>query len=227
MKEYNFWTDGAASMKNLNGEYIREAGGWAWVLVENDKVVGQDCGREDNTTNNRMELMAIYNALNSYFRNRNLSDNCEKASKININTDSAYCINIFTNWVEGWKANGWRRGKKKEPIENVELIIDIYNQIKILKEDFTDVNFIKVKGHSGDKWNEYVDKMAVEQKDPRYSNEDNSLMIVKLSKIPNKIEVTTHVRRELIGLLQHYSKEELNEIIEDILNNELKGQEKS
>lgn len=62
-------------------------------------------------------------------------------------------------WIYSWEKNGWTRGKKHEPIENLPIIKKIWE----LLDD--DVTFIKVKGHSGNLYNELVDKMAVEAKE--------------------------------------------------------------
>lgn len=84
--------------------------------------------------------------------------------EIEIYSDSAYSINIYTQWIKNWEKNGWTRGKKHEPIENLFVIRDTYDLIKRLEEQFIKVTFIKVKGHSTDKFNQYVDTLAVEMK---------------------------------------------------------------
>lgn len=156
---YNFWTDGAASMrKDENGNYIREAGGWAFALFENEIPIYADCGHFDNTTNNEMELMAILETLKYY-----IDKKLRNGDVVNIHSDSAYCINIFTQWIDGWKANNWTR-KGGKPIENLEIIKLIYAYITNLKNHFVDVNFIKVKGHTDNPYNNYVDKLAVSAK---------------------------------------------------------------
>ena len=151
------YTDGAASMEQVNGEYKRAAGGWAFAVVEDEKIIYQEHGRQANSSNNAMELTAINYALH-YCLNKVSGEGVE------IYSDSAYCVNIFTQWIEGWKRNGWTRGKKHEPIENLGLIMDIDDSIKKLKEKFVEVNFVKVKGHSNDKFNNFVDEKAVKAK---------------------------------------------------------------
>lgn len=195
---YNFWTDGAASQKKLsNGEWERKAGGWAWALVQDGKIICEKSGGESKTTNNRMELMAIYSALKTYQPKIMIGDT------INIYSDSAYCINIYTQWINSWEANGWRRGKKKEPIENVELIKATYEIIKKLKEiNFFTFNFIKVKGHSNDKFNEYVDSKAVMA----------------------KAAISTKGKRAQMSVIDDFSgmsNKETNEVIEKVLTKSL------
>lgn len=214
---YNFYTDGAATIKKVNGEYVREAGGWGAVLLVNDYPMWADCGHADNTTNNEMELTAIVEALSYYGHNYFAS-----GDTINIYSDSAYCINIFTQWIEGWKRNSWTRGKKHEPIQNVTIIKNIYDYIQSLKKDFIEVNFIKVKGHSGEKYNEYADQLAVAAKQSDY-NVAEGLKYYLLANSINKAFANETVsicgkRRELpiiddIGP----DMEELEEIIKPLL----------
>lgn len=160
MKEYVYYTDGACTLNQTNGEYEKGPGGWGWVEVENDTIVKQRGWGSPNTTNNEMELSAIHNALCRYSEDHFKKDETSMV----IYSDSAYCINIFTQWVKGWEANGWTRGRKHEPIKNLELIQNIWAMIQLLSTGFSDVKFVKVKGHSGDGWNEYADKIAVENK---------------------------------------------------------------
>lgn len=153
------YCDGAATMKQVNGKYERCNGGWAFARVEDNKVTYWENGRQLNTTNNAMELFAILSAL-WYCNNKDI-----KGVGIEIYCDSAYCVNIFSSWIEGWKRNGWTRGKKHEPIENLSLIMDIDKLISELKKKFVEVKFIKVKGHSNNEFNNFVDKLAVEAKE--------------------------------------------------------------
>lgn len=150
-KKTTIYCDGAASMKCVNGEYIRENGGWAWAAIDdNDNLIESNYGGEKNTTNNRMELMAILMALK------------ENEGDIDFYCDSAYCVNMLKpgGWIYGWAVNGWTRGKKHEPIENLDIVEEIFFQL----QRGNNINFIKVKGHAGDKWNEYVDSLAVKGK---------------------------------------------------------------
>ena len=120
-----------------------------------DMFGGKD-GPFNNTTNNYCELYAILMAL-SYCSVNYSNDNI-----FEINSDSAYCVNMLkeNGWIYSWAKNGWTRGKKREPIENLELIKQIWNYMQELN-----VKFVKVKGHSGNKdWNDYVDKLAVKAK---------------------------------------------------------------
>lgn len=157
MDKIVIYTDGAATMNLVNGEYQRGAGGSAMVIInEKGKIEYSASKHFDNTTNNYCELAAILMALNY------CSINYSHDNIFEINSDSAYCVNMLkeNGWIYSWSKNGWTRGKKHEPIENLELIKQIWDYMQSLK-----IRFVKVKGHSGNKdWNDYVDKLAVEVK---------------------------------------------------------------
>lgn len=112
--------------------------------------------------------MAICKAIEHYLSNYYSK---EEPDTVNIYSDSAYCINIFTSWAKSWERNNWTRGKKHEPIVNLSLIQTIWNYCKMLNSGFRTINFIKVKGHSTDKFNIFVDKLAVEAKEKLLNNE--------------------------------------------------------
>ena len=107
MKIVNIYTDGACA-GNQDEENI---GGWGCVL----EFMGREkelCGGEINTTNNRMELTALIEALQVLK---------EPGLELHIFSDSSYLINCFKNgWYKSWQKNGWKNAKKK-PVENREL----------------------------------------------------------------------------------------------------------
>ena len=117
-------------------------GGWAWAVPGGDWA----CGAAPRTTNQRMELLAVLEAL------RGLHGSVEVVS------DSTYVVNCFRDrWYEGWKRRGWRNANKK-PVANRDLwapLIDLYES-----RPRGEVSFRWVKGHSGDEWNEIVDRLA-------------------------------------------------------------------
>lgn len=160
---YKYYTDGAATMKkDSNGNYLRETGGWAFAQIKDNKVIFAKAGHKNNASNNEMELMAILEALNHYlthYYSNDINDIVE------IYSDSAYCINIYTQWAKNWETNTipWTRGKNK-PIENLEIIKTTWELIKKLNEGFREIKFIKVIGHSNDYFNDYVDGLAVSAK---------------------------------------------------------------
>lgn len=122
-------------------------GGWAAIILfEHDKQ--EISGYELDTTNNRMELRAAVEALQ-------LSLNLGH-KKIDLYSDSAYVVNAVKNkWIKKWGENGWKT-VNREPVKNKDLWLKL---VSLLSKS-SDINFIKVKGHSGDKNNEKVDTLA-------------------------------------------------------------------
>ncbi|MBQ6100148.1 MAG: hypothetical protein IJL02_09870 [Methanobrevibacter sp.] len=153
MTKYIYYTDGAATMIKKNGQYLREAGGWAFLTLKDNEIISKQSGGCPLTTNNEMELYAIYASL------RDFIDNYSSNDSIEICSDSGYCIDIFTKWAKNWKKKGWKKSDGK-PIKNLEIIKETYNLI----DQTDDLKFTKVKGHSSDKLNREVDELAVNAK---------------------------------------------------------------
>ena len=141
MAELFAYTDGACSGNP-------GPGGWGALLraMDGDTVVKERelKGGEPETTNNRMELLAAINALESLSRH----------STITIVTDSNYVKNGITSWIFGWKKNGWKTAAKKD-VKNA----DLWQQIDSLSAKHT-IRWEWVKGHSGHPENERVDELA-------------------------------------------------------------------
>ena len=119
-------------------------GGWAWVWVEDDEIRGKGHGVDPATTNNRMELKALIEAL------RALPADAE----ISVHSDSQLCVKTINEWAAGWEARGWRR--KSGPIANLELV----KQLTALARAHPKVTVRWIKAHDGSRWNEYVDALA-------------------------------------------------------------------
>lgn len=131
-------------------------GGWAAVF-NTDKECKILKGHEKNTTNNRMELMAVVKSMEKVCRNGTRKNNYE------IFSDSAYVVNSINNgWIRVWKNNGWKT-TRNEDIKNK----DLWRRYLRAREELNTYNIIleitKVKGHSGNTFNEYVDKLAKEE----------------------------------------------------------------
>ena len=140
MKDIILYTDGACSGNP-------GPGGWGAVLVYNN-IQKQMSGFEDNTTNNRMELLAVIKGLSA------LKENCN----VEIYTDSAYVCNAFVqNWVQSWQLNGWKTASKT-PVANMDLWQELLYLIKNHK-----VHFNKVKGHADNELNNLCDKLATSE----------------------------------------------------------------
>ena len=157
MDIYSYFTDGAATMINKNGKYLRQEGGWAFILCFNGEKHTTQSGGCKLTTNNEMELYAIYASM------RDFLDRCINGDKIEIYTDSGYCIGIFTQWAKNWQKNGWKR-KNNKPIENLTLIKAIWKLMGDIDNKNCELLFVKVRGHSNNVLNNEADKLAGEAK---------------------------------------------------------------
>ena len=140
MKHVDIFTDGACSGNPGPGGY---AAILRYGLAE--KVI---TGCDFSTTNNRMELSAVIEALSI------LKEPCE----VTLTSDSKYVIDaIQKGWAISWKENGWRK-KDRKPAQNIDLWETLLPLLDIHK-----VTFVWIKGHDGHPENERCDKLAVEQ----------------------------------------------------------------
>ncbi len=120
-------------------------GGWG-VLLRYKKHERELSGGEPATTNNRMELMAAIMGLEAI----------KRASRVRLYTDSAYLRNGITQWIGGWRANGWRTADRK-PVKNV----DLWQRLDAAIRDHR-VSWHWVRGHAGHPENERADRLARE-----------------------------------------------------------------
>lgn len=118
-------------------------GGWGAVIRWGSRELLLS-GGEDPTTNNRMEMMAAIEALNTLIR----------PCAVDISTDSTYVRDGITKWIHGWKTNGWKTAAKK-PVANADLW-----QALDAAATRHDVSWHWVKGHSGDPDNDIADGLA-------------------------------------------------------------------
>lgn len=141
------YTDGATSRNGQEGA----VGGWAYLAIIENKMENFS-NFEYDTTNQRMELTAAVKALTR------LQHLFGYGTKVELYSDSAYLVNCWKDgWWKNWEKNGWLNSKG-EPVANQdlwELLIPFFKEKRI--------EFIKVKGHSGDEFNEIVDKLAVNE----------------------------------------------------------------
>ena len=123
-------------------------GGWGVLMLarENGAVVKERTlsGGEAHTTNNRMELLAAISALEALTR----------VSELTIVTDSAYVKNGVTEWIHGWKRNGWKTSGK-DPVKNV----DLWQRLDVAQAKHK-VVWRWIKGHAGHAENERADELA-------------------------------------------------------------------
>ena len=137
MKKVTIYTDGACSGNP-------GIGGWAAVLIYNG-VRKEISGYDKSTTNNRMELFAVIQAL------RALKQSCE----CDVCTDSQYVADAFNkDWITSWQRNNWKTASKSE-VKNVDLWRALLYEVNKHK-----VTFVKVKGHADVELNERCDALA-------------------------------------------------------------------
>lgn len=140
MRTVDIYTDGACSGNPGTGGYCA-------ILIYNghEKVVS---GYELDTTNNRMEMLAVIKGLEA------LKEKCI----VNVYSDSQYVVDAFNQgWIDSWQAKGWKTAGKKE-VKNIDLW-----KLLLEKIDGNQVTFIKVKGHADNEYNNRCDKIAVEE----------------------------------------------------------------
>ncbi len=137
MKKVTIYTDGACSGNP-------GIGGWAAVLIYNGNKK-EISGYDKSTTNNRMELFAVIQAL------RCLNQSCD----CDICTDSSYVADAFNKgWVAMWQKSSWKTADKKE-VKNIDLWKALLYEVNKHK-----VQFVKVKGHADVELNERCDELA-------------------------------------------------------------------
>lgn len=131
-------------------------GGWAAVFTKKEELI-QLSGCEVNTTNNRMELTAVVESLKQLIKEH------AEENEYELYSDSAYVVNtINNNWIERWALNGWKT-TRGESIKNKDLWLMYLKLIGKIKSDNISLKILKVKAHSGDTFNEYVDKLAKDE----------------------------------------------------------------
>lgn len=137
MLRVEIFTDGACSGNP-------GAGGWGAILRYKD-IEKELSGAEAETTNNRMELTAVIEALKAL----------KKECNITLYTDSRYVMDGITQWMPNWKKNNWRTSNKKSAVKNVDLWIELDSLV-----NGHEIRWVWVKGHNGHPENERVDKLA-------------------------------------------------------------------
>jgi ribonuclease HI len=131
-------------------------GGWAYVILENgdradnapEKIVAEKWNAEKNTTNNRMELLAVISALEE------IKDLALSPKKIEVYSDSQYVQKGISEWIHNWKRNNWVTSGKKQ-VKNK----DLWLRLDKMASDYS-IEWTWVRGHSGNEYNERCDKMT-------------------------------------------------------------------
>ncbi len=126
-------------------------GGWAFVLRADDLLVARS-GYEATTTNNRMELRAVIEALRAVI---DVSARTA-ATEVRVYTDSQYVKGGITQWMRTWMRNGWLTSKK-EPVKNQDLWVELHRESELIHP-----SWYWVKGHAGNEFNEQCDRLVQE-----------------------------------------------------------------
>lgn len=119
-------------------------GGWGAVYVIDGEIVAENHGHNPDTTNNRMELIALIEGARLV----------PEGTAASVFSDSNLAVRTINEWAAGWEARGWKR--KTGPVENVDLVRQAYGVFRTRPE--LDLKWIKA--HAGFTWNEYADRLA-------------------------------------------------------------------
>jgi len=119
-------------------------GGWGAVYVVDGEVLAEACGAEADTTNNRMELMALIRAV----------ELVPEGTPMTVYSDSNLAVQTINEWAQGWEKRGWKR--KSGPVENLDLVKAAYAAYRARPE----LDLVWIKAHVGFTWNEYADALA-------------------------------------------------------------------
>jgi ribonuclease HI len=142
--KYDVWTDGGCSGNP-------GPGGWAFIVTDSlGNGIGEGKGGERETTNNRMELMAVISAL------KYVSTKVTNIDGLTVHTDSQYVEKGMTEWIIRWKRNGWKASDRK-PVKN----LDLWQKLDSLALELP-VTWEWVESHAGIPLNERCDKMTHE-----------------------------------------------------------------
>lgn len=124
-------------------------GGWGVVHVVDNEIIAERHGHDPDTTNNRMELTALVEAL----------ELIPEGAAMTIYSDSNLAIRTITEWAAGWEKRGWKR--KSGPVENLDLVKKVYYAYRKRPE----LELRWIKAHVGFRWNEYADQLASKWRD--------------------------------------------------------------
>lgn len=145
---YHLYTDGSSH----NG-----IGSWAFAIVDDCDTLIRDGGEAfEKATNSRGEMLAVINGLKAF----------KKSSIVEVISDSAFVVNCFKDkWYIKWRNNGWYASSG--PVKNV----DLWKELLSVAESFEHpIQWTHIRGHQGNKWNEYVDDMCTRLRREKATN---------------------------------------------------------
>ena len=140
------YTDGPQSGVFTDGGSVPNPGpgGWGAVYVLDGGIVAEAHGHEPDTTNNRMELQALIEAVGLV----------PEGTPTTVYSDSRLAVNTINDWAAGWERRGWKR--KSGPVENLDLVQRAFYAFRRR----SDLSLEWIAAHSGYRWNEYADALA-------------------------------------------------------------------
>jgi ribonuclease HI len=151
--EFTIYTDGGCSGNKRDAGC---KGAWAFLILDPaGNIIDKSNCLEKNTTNNRMEMTAVFEGL---FALKQITDNCYGGSKLHdcvVISDSKYVINNFEEYLQDWKKNGWRKSGGGSVLN-----VDLWRKISSMSPEFKSFKFKWVKGHSTSKFNQEADALV-------------------------------------------------------------------
>lgn len=148
-------------------------GGFGVVVLDNNENLIETYRKDfEYTTNNEMELKAILYVMLKYGK-KEYNFTIDERPPV-VYSDSAYCVNTFNDWMFRWANNGWIKSDKQIP-ENLDLIQAYYDHY----QKGYRIELIKVKGHSGNKWNEMADGLATGRIHPDLDKIKKNLEVIE------------------------------------------------
>lgn len=143
MNKLKIYTDGACFPNPGLGAF-------AFVIVQDEKIIYEEAQYQVDTTNNIMELEAIIKGLKHVLSNKSLYT----FDGLIVYSDSQYCVTGINNWIHTWKESAWRN-RKGAPVKNKEFWLEL-DGLRHGKK----IAFLWVKGHNGDPFNERADELC-------------------------------------------------------------------
>ena len=139
--DFKIYSDGSCAV------HSSKQGRWAYVMIdEQENIIHEEGQTVQDTTNGEMELHGLYNSL--LYASENV-----KNSSVIIYCDSSYVVNGYNEWCNGWKNKGWKKANNT-PVK----YSDVWKKIDKIRSSNIEVEW--VRGHNGNKWNEYVDSLT-------------------------------------------------------------------
>lgn len=131
-------------------------GGWGYIVVVNGKVVHRESGGEFNTTNNRMEIIAMLSSLRWIVS--------QDIKNFMVHSDSQYVVKaVMEGWIDFWGINGWRNSNGDQ-VANIDLWTEVAELLSKMRVAKVTYRLEWVRGHSGNIYNEFCDELAVAEK---------------------------------------------------------------